>query len=275
MKIGIVGWGYVGATTGLGLKKFHKILVYDPFKNIEEFSINYIGEIPTKKLTENIEHVNKIERLAEANMIFICLPTPTVDGKIDTSYIENFFKEASKVLKNGMFVIRSTVIPGTTKKLQKKYPQFKFAHNPEFLRERTPLHDFLYPSRIVIGSDHPDLVSIILDVYKPFECQKIVTNTDSSEMIKYAANCFLATKISYFNEIHNICEKFGIDSKIVSEAVSLDERIGRYGIYGGRPFGGACLPKDLVAFIDHAENEVEHEPILLKSVKKVNENISE
>jgi UDPglucose 6-dehydrogenase len=274
MKIGVVGWGYVGATTGLGLRTFHEILVYDPFKDIEKFSIDYIGELPTKNLTDNLKHVDKLEKMAEADVIFVCLPTPTVDGKIDMSYIDNFFAECSKTLKKGMFVIRSTVSPGTTRKLQKKYPQYKFANNPEFLRERTPLHDFLYPSRIVIGSDNKELIDKLLDVYKPFECHKIVTNSDTSELIKYAANCFLATKISYFNEIHRICEKCNIDSKVVSEAVSLDERIGRYGIYGGRPFGGTCLPKDISAFIAHVK-EVGLEPTLLNAVKNVNEEMTD
>ena len=274
MKIGIVGWGYVGATTGLGLRKSHKILVFDPYKDVENFSIDYIGEIPTKKLTENIEHLEHLGKLADADIIFVCLPTPTVDGKTDMKIINNFFASASKILKKGKFVIRSTIPPGTTKKLQKEYPQFKFAHNPEFFRERTPLHDFLYPDRIVIGSENKEITDILLDIYNSFECPKIITNPTTSEIIKYASNCFLATKISYFNEIHRICEKLGSDSKIVSEAVSMDERIGRYGIYGGRPFGGACLPKDLAAFISHSEEEIGHEPVLLKSVKKVNEEMN-
>lgn len=273
MKIGIVGWGYVGASTGLGLRDQHEIYVYDPFKDVEDFSFNIIKELPYKS-SKNLKVIEDVEELKDVDIIFLCLPTPSNnDGSANTTYIDNFLSQLNKVLDDGTIVIRSTVPPGTTVNMQAKYPKFKFVHNPEFLREKSPLYDFLYPSRIVIGSNNKHASEKVLEIYKPFECMKIVTDPMSSEMIKYTANCFLANKISYFNEIHMICERVGADPKTVAEAVSLDERIGRYGIYGGRPFGGACLPKDLKALINHVENKIGFEPDLLKSVKKINDKV--
>lgn len=275
MKLGIVGWGYVGAATGLGLKEGHEIFVYDPFKNIEEFSVNALKELPYKNMT-NVKKINDIKDLALVDVIFICLPTPPdEDSGANLSYIDNFLTDLNKVLSGGIIVIRSTVPPGTITILQGKFPKFKFIHNPEFLREKSPLYDFLYPSRIVIGGTNKEALEKVLEIYKPFECIKIVTDSVSSEMIKYASNCFLANKISYFNEIHKICKKIGADPKIVAEAVSLDERIGRYGIYGGKPFGGSCLPKDINALIHHVENKIGFEPHILKAVKKVNDEMVE
>jgi len=273
MKVGIVGWGYVGASTGLGLKDVHEVFVYDPFKDIEEFSVNMIKELPYKNMN-NLTKINDIKDLSLVDVIFICLPTPSnEDGSANLFYIENFLNDLNKVLSGGIIVIRSTVPPGTTIKLQVKYPKFKFVHNPEFLREKSPLYDFLYPSRIVIGGTNKEAIEKVTDIYKQFECVKVITDTISSEMIKYTSNCFLANKISYFNEIYKICKKIGADPKTVAEAVSLDERIGRYGIYGGKPFGGSCLPKDIKALIHHIENKIGFEPHLLKAVKKVNDEI--
>lgn len=276
MKIGIVGWGYVGAATGLGLKDKHEILIYDPYKEVVDFSINLLGELPSTKNLSNLKQISNLKDLSKAELIFICLPTPSKEnGKADLSYIDNFLKELNSTLESGIIVIRSTVPPKTTIKYQEMYPKFKFVHNPEFFRIKTPLHDFLYPHRIVVGSNSEEAMKKVLELYKDFECIKIKTNSTASEMIKYASNCFLASKISYFNEIHKICEKLGIDSKIVSEAVSLDERIGKYGIYGGKPFGGTCLPKDLDALIFFLEKEIGFNPHFLNAVKKVNEEYFE
>jgi len=274
MKIGIVGWGYVGATTGLGLRDKHEIFIYDPYKDVEEFSFNTIRDLPYKNMT-NLKKINDMKDLSLVDVIFLCLPTPSnEDGSANLSFIENFLTDLNKALGDAIIVIRSTVPPGTTVNMQAKFPKFKFVHNPEFLKEKTPLHDFLYPSRIIIGGTNKEAVRRVMEIYEPFECMKIVTDSTSSEMIKYASNCFLANKISYFNEMHDICKKIGADPKVVAEAVSMDERIGRYGIYGGRPFGGSCLPKDLKALIHHVENKIDFEPHLLKAIKRVNDKVN-
>lgn len=276
MKIGIIGWGYVGASTGIGLSEINdelEVHVFDPFKNVEDWSFNQINDLLVKK--RKIKQIDSLGEMSGMDLIFLCLPTPeSKTGEIDLSIYEKFMPELSKTLGSGDMVIRSTVAPGTTQDFQKKYPKFRFAHHPEFLRERIPLADFLTSDRIIIGSIHEDIKEKLLHLYRNLDTRKIVVTPTASEIIKYAANCYLATKISYFNEIHNICEKHGVDSKQVSEAVAADKRIGYYGVYGGRPFGGTCLPKDISAFIKHAKS-IEVEPKVLSAVKEVNDKLKD
>ncbi len=272
MKIAIVGWGYVGAATGLGLKDSHEIIAYDPYKFTALYSVNVLRELPVLSELAKIKQVFASDDLKEADVIFVCLPTPTTEQGVDLSYLEKFLEELNQKLSSGIIAIRSTVLPGTTKKLQEKYPKFKFVHNPEFLKERTPVSDFLNPSRIVVGGPD-DAAKKILEVYKDFECPKIITNSTTSETIKYASNLFLSTRISYFNEIHKICKLVGADHKTVSEATALDPRMGFYGVYGGKPYGGSCLPKDMDGFIHFVESQLKHTPHLLKAVKTVNDEL--
>ncbi len=271
MKIAVVGWGYVGAATGLGLKDHHDILAYDPYKNTVHYSINVLRELPVLSELAKIKQVYSVEELKEADLIFVCLPTPTNENGIDLSFIEKFLEDANQRLAGGIIVIRSTIPPTTTKNFQEKYPKFKFVHNPEFFREKTPVSDFLNPDRIIIGGSHEDAMKIVQEVYKEFECPKIITDSTTSEMIKYASNIFLANKISFFNEMHKVAQIVGADSKKISEAVALDRRIGHYGVYGGKPYGGTCLPKDTDGFIHFIETRLKHTPHMLKATKLVND----
>jgi|SRR5712692_1328840 len=125
--------------------------------------------------------------------------------------------------------------------------------NPEFLRENAALTDFLSPDRIVIGEFDRKSGDELETLYKEFHRPVIRCTPEEAELVKYASNGFLATQISYFNEVHALCEKLGLDSQVVSQAVSLDMRIGRYGVEGGRPFDGRCLPKDIEAFLSYAQ----------------------
>ncbi|MBI2040735.1 MAG: UDP-glucose/GDP-mannose dehydrogenase family protein [DPANN group archaeon] len=273
MKIAVVGWGYVGAATGLGLKDHHEIIAYDPYKLTALYSMNILRELPAMSELVKIKQVYDISDLREAELIFVCLPTPTTENGVDTSYIDKILDDLNQKLDKGIIVIRSTTPPGTIKKYQEKYPKFQFVHNPEFLRERTPVSDFLNPDRIVIGGTHDDAIKKVMDVYKLFDCQKCVTDTTTSEMIKYASNIFLANKISFFNEIHNVCKVVGADHKKLADVVALDRRIGHYGVNGGKPYGGSCLPKDTDGFIHFVENHLKHELHLIKATKKVNDEM--
>jgi UDPglucose 6-dehydrogenase len=144
--------------------------------------------------------------------------------------------------------------------------------NPEFLREEHALQDFLNPSRIVVGELDKQSGDTLEKLYSSFKAPIFRTDLDSAEMIKYTANCFLAAKISFFNEVHMICRKLGLDSTFISKVASLDPRIGDYGIYGGRPFSGKCLPKDLEALIHFARTK-KINPRLLEAVLEINKEV--
>ncbi|MDQ1281403.1 MAG: UDP-N-acetyl-D-mannosamine dehydrogenase [Thermoproteota archaeon] len=278
MKVSIVGSGVVGQATGIGLSlNGHKVLFHD----IDRDKLRCLREKGYTTAEDVAEAVNNTE------VLFVCVPTPTIDEKIELKYVLDSAKKIGSALKgNKKFVVvtfRSTIPPETTRtKLLplleynsglKAGVNFGVCMNPEFLREKTPLDDFLNPSRIIIGEFEEKSGDILEKLYSRFRCRIIRTSLETAEMIKYTSNLFLAAKISFFNEIYMVCKELNIDSKVVSEAVSLDPRIGKYGIEGGRPFGGMCLPKDLAAFIEFADLKGLN-PILLKAVEEVNQEIS-
>jgi UDPglucose 6-dehydrogenase len=245
-----------------------------------------IDETKLLKLKNNGYNVTNsiMEAVVNSDISFICVPTPTVNHKMDLSYIVEATVNIAKALheKNNyhLVVVKSTVLPSTTRTkivpLLEEYSMLKAGRdfgicvNPEFLRQTTALEDFLKPSRIVIGEYDKRSGDLLETLYTPFNAPIFRTGLDTAEMIKYVANCFLATKISFFNEIYIICKKMGYDPHFIAEVVSLDPRIGKYGIYGGRPFGGPCLPKDLDALI-HFLKERSINPQILEAVLKVNE----
>jgi nucleotide sugar dehydrogenase len=150
---------------------------------------------------------------------------------------------------------------------------FGVCMNPEFLRQQSALDDFLHPSRIVIGEFDKKSGDFLEKVYKGLSCPIIRTDLDTAEMVKYVSNLFLASKISFFNEIFMVCQKIGVDARTVSKAVSLDSRIGNYGVYGGKPFDGMCFPKDLAAFITYVKSKGIN-PKLLEAVQEINREIA-
>jgi UDPglucose 6-dehydrogenase len=186
--------------------------------------------------------------------------------------------------KKRLLVFRSTMLPGTMRNVVLDYLEancnlkhgkdYDVLYNPEFLRQHSALEDFFTPDRIVIGQEFSDSSSPLLDIYSPLTKNIILTGYEEAEMAKYASNCFLALKISYFNEIGMICKKIGINGDQVSLAVSMDNRIGRYGTRGGRPFGGACFPKDTEAFASFAR-KMNVKPDLIETAISINKQIED
>ena len=181
-----------------------------------------------------------------------------------------------------LLVFRSTMIPGTMRNIVLDYLEtncslkhgrdYDVLYNPEFLRQHSALEDFFTPDRIVIGQQNPGSSSPLADLYSPLTKNIILTGFEEAEMAKYASNCFLALKISYFNEIGMLCKKMGINEDEVSLAVSMDNRIGSYGTRGGRPYGGACFPKDTEAFASFARN-MNVKPDLIETAININKQM--
>ncbi|MEM3823899.1 MAG: nucleotide sugar dehydrogenase, partial [Candidatus Bathyarchaeia archaeon] len=224
---------------------------------------------------------------------FICVPTPTRKNGIDLSCIKDASRKIGKALKRKssyhLVSVKSTVLPGTSEKaiipiLEKHSKKkvgidFGVCVNPEFMTEieRTWTDssdykkDFFTEDRIVIGEYDRRSGDILEKLYKPLNKPIFRMDLKTAEMIKYASNCMLATKISYWNEIFLICEELGINSKIVADIVALDPRIGKYGTVHGKAFGGKCLPKDLKAFIKFVQEY--RKPKILKAVDEINEEM--
>ena len=208
-----------------------------------------------------------LEEALEQDCIFICLPTPMISvegGKANLSILFGFFESISNRIVNGVFVIKSTVPVGTTKQLQKSFPQFKFVHNPEFLTAANAKNDFVNADRTVIGGNDPIALQSVLELYQDnFPHVPIyVMTSDESELVKYTANCFLAVKTMFFNEIKLLTEALDIDYSKVIGGVTADKRIGTShtrvpGPDGDYGFGGTCFPKDINALI-HTIDSLEH-----------------
>lgn len=278
MKISLVGCGVVGQATGIGLStKGNEVIFYD----IDDEKLGNLRE----------RGYNTRENLGEAikfsDIIMISVPTPTINGQINLECVltvaENIGKELAESSEYKLVTLRSTVVPSTTRlsvlPILEKYSKLKsgkdfgVCFNPEFLTEKNALKDFLNPNRVVIGEVDKKSGDMLQKLYENFNTKIIRTSLDNAEAIKYASNLFLATKISFFNEFYLICQRLGLDAKIVSEAVALDPRIGKYGVWGGKPFAGGCLPKDLVAFVSFVKMH-NINPKLLDAVSHVNEEMT-
>lgn len=294
-KISIVGSGYVGLVTGMGFVKHGNQVT---FIDIDEHKIQSINENKPPIYEEGLEELmleykdnykatnDYRESIMDTEATFISVGTPTGDdGSIDLTYIKEVSKEIGKVLKDKnefhVVVVKSTVIPGTTEDVVKPiveehsgktaFTDFGLAMNPEFLREGVALNDFLNPDRIVIGALDDKTKAVLEKIYSTFQFNKFPCSIKTAEMIKYTANGFLATKISYANEIGNMCKKLGIDTKEVFDGVTLDHRIAPYAFKSGAGFGGSCFPKDVKALIKKAEGLGE-EPRILNATISVNEH---
>lgn len=278
MNISIIGSGVVGSATGKGFK--------DLGNNVWFFDID-INKIECLKkqglqATADLEFVVK-----NSEIFFISVPTPDKNQKIDLSAIKSAVKELSKECKDKkdyfLIVVKSTVIPMTTENIiiplieehsnKNVGNDFGVCFNPEFLRETNPYEDFMNPDRIVIGEYDKKSGDILEQLYSPFKCPIIRTDLRTAEMTKYANNCFYATKISFFNEMHLMCQNIGIDSNIIRNVVQMDKYYGNHPWEHGHSFGGKCLPKDLNAIIALFNEGHIHNPVLLKAVRKVNEDI--
>jgi UDPglucose 6-dehydrogenase len=278
-KISVVGSGVVGTATGQGFHKLgHKVIFYD------------ISKERLKALKNDGYNVanNLSEALSQTDISFVCVNTPTHNSEQDLSQIFSVLQKITEYLntaqKQHLFVFRSTILPGTMRNVIVNYLEkncktkrgidYDVVYNPEFLRQNSSLDDFFKPDRVIIGEDHAQLSKILVEIYERLTKNIIVTSFEAAELIKYASNCFLSLKISFFNEIGLICQHLGIDHKVVSLGVSLDKRIGRYGTEFGRPFDGMCLPKDtqaLASFIK--QNRIE--PDLLEIALNINKKIED
>ena len=267
-KIAIIGSGKVGQATGKGLiKKGHEVKFYD----INEDILRRLNQ-------EGLKTAHSLgEVMKEASIVFICIPnyfTFNTGNEFVFSELEVISREIAKYLDRQLIVIRSTALPGTTRKLSSIISPEQLIYNPEFLREKTAFEDFLDPERIVIGVEQPYVASTLRDVYRKFDRPICETSWEIAELVKLVSNVVLATKISLFNEAWIICQKLGIDADEVAKIVALDKRIGSYGINGGMPFGGKCLPKDLQGLIQFCEKSLKFNPEILKAVQRMNDRIS-
>lgn len=291
MNIAIFGTGYVGLVTGVCLSDIgHNVTCIDiDEKKIEKMKNGEspiyepgLDELMFKNIKEERLHFtsNCKEALKDVEVIYIAVGTPQKDnGSANLQYIEQVAKDIAGSLTNeAIVVIKSTVPVGTNNHVKniieknlKANVKINMVSNPEFLREGSAIHDSFYGDRIVIGTDDTETAHKMEEVNKPFNVPVFKTTIRSSEMIKYAANAFLATKISFINEIANICEKLGADVEHVANGMGLDKRIGTQFLKAGIGYGGSCFPKDTHALIQIAGN-VEHDFELLKSVVTVNNN---
>jgi len=291
MKIAVVGTGYVGLVTGTCLADTgNQVICVDINEKKVEMMKN--GQVPiyepgleqlfNRNINQNRLHftTNLAEAIAEAKIIFLALPTPPGgDGAADLSYVLGAAKDIAKLLKEyKVIVTKSTVPVGTADKVtavMKQHTDVEFAvvSNPEFLREGVAVDDFMKPDRVVIGTVDERARKLMGELYGPYVRQGnpiIYMDERSSELTKYAANSFLATKISFMNEIANMCELVGADVDMVRRGIGADDRIGRRFLFSGIGYGGSCFPKDVQALAKAAE-ENEYEFKILNSVMKVNE----
>jgi UDPglucose 6-dehydrogenase len=291
MKIAVVGTGYVGLVTGtcfaetgndvicvdIDAEKVEKmkngiVPIYEPHldvlfeRNIKE------GRL---KFTTNLE-----EAVKEAKIIFLALPTPPgEDGSADLSYVLGVAEQLGKIITDYKVIVdKSTVPVGTAEKVHAALAknakvEFDVVSNPEFLREGFAVDDFMKPDRVVIGTSSEKAKKIMGDLYKPFVRQGnpiIFMDERSAELTKYAANAFLATKITFMNEIANMCERLGANVDMVRIGIGSDDRIGKRFLFPGIGYGGSCFPKDVQALAKSAQ-EVNYDFKILKSVMDVNE----
>ncbi|MCJ7514850.1 MAG: UDP-glucose/GDP-mannose dehydrogenase family protein [Dehalococcoidia bacterium] len=283
--ISVIGLGVVGLTTAVGFAlKGHRIIGIDidpeKVKTINKrVSPIYEEGLSRAMMAVSIEATTDFEQILESDISFLCGGTPgQADGSIDLHYVQSPVEQLAKVLKEKdsyhLVVVRSTVVPGTTEAvIAPKFPDTKrvgLCTNPEFLREGTAIEDFLKPSRIIIGER--DIISgdVLCHLYRNFHSPTVRTGLRTAEMIKYASNSYLATRISFINEIGNICKELDIDVYDVAAGMGYDERIGHDYLSAGTGFGGFCLPKDVAALAAMAR-ELGYEPRILREVLAVNE----
>ena len=293
MKISVIGGGYVGLVTGACFADLgHEVTIVDiDSAKVEQINkkISPIFELDLeallrKNVGDTLIATTQFDTIADTELTFICVGTPpNTDGSANISYIESASHSIGAALKNSssfsVVVVKSTVPPGTTEKIvrpavlkasKKTEHEIGFAMNPEFLREGRAVSDFMNPDRLVIGCNDPRSGKIVVEVYKKISAPVIFTGISAAEMIKYTSNAFLATKISFSNEIGNLCKRLGINVYEVMNGVGLDSRIGPLFLNAGAGFGGSCFPKDVSALASLAKDAGEC-PVLLQSVLDINE----
>src|SRR3954454_25241082 len=289
MDISIVGSGYVGLVTGACLADVgHNVIGVDNDpKKVEALQA---GRIPIYEpgLEELINRNVSAHRLRftgsikegvdNSQIIFIAVPTPQQpNGEVDLSYIEKVSREIASVLTDYRVIVDKSTVPvktgekvaETIKRYNKHGATFDVVSNPEFLREGCAVADLMHPDRIVIGAQSERAGDLMKKIYEPFMAPILVTDINSAELIKHAANSFLALKISYINAVSAICEASGADVEKVADGIGMDRRIGRNFLNAGIGYGGSCFPKDIAAFIKISE-QLGVPFDLLKEVQRIN-----
>jgi len=300
VRISVVGGGYVGLVSAVCFSELgHSVnLIEIDAQKVKAINLGRppiyekgLEEMLSAHAGRNLIATSDYKCIPGSEIILICVGTPQgPDGEADLSMIASCSKSIGSALQDcdgyHIVAVKSTVPPGTTERLvqpvvlsqsskgineeAKGSQKIGFVMNPEFLREGLAVHDFMNPDRIVVGSSDQKAGDIFQKVYSDQEAPLVRTSLTAAEMIKYASNAFLATKISFSNEIGNICKRLGIDVYEVMKGVGLDHRINPHFLNAGAGFGGSCIPKDVSALV-HLAQETGEDPILLKSVVEVNE----
>jgi UDPglucose 6-dehydrogenase len=289
MKLSIIGTGYVGLVTGTCFAEVgHEVICVDndaaKVKKLQAGGIPIYEPGLEELVKKNVAAgrlkftASTAEGVQNSGVVFIAVPTPPQpDGSVDLSYIERVARDIAAALTSYKIIVDKSTVPvktgekvaETIKRYCTAKTEFDVVSNPEFLREGFAVGDLMHPDRVVIGVRSQRPVTAMKEIYTPFNAPIIVTDINSAELIKHAANSFLALKISYINAIANICEAAGANVQEVAHGIGLDERIGRRFLNAGIGFGGSCFPKDLSAFIKISE-QVGYDFKLLKEVQRLN-----
>jgi UDPglucose 6-dehydrogenase len=292
MQIAVIGTGYVGLVTGACFAEFGvDVVCFDiDTRKIEDLNQ---GKIPIyepglEQLVEKNAQAGRLKFTTDLKsavepslVILLAVGTPQgTDGSADLSYVEAAARSVAEHMTDyKVIVTKSTVPVGTGEHLrgiireQNKHAKFGMVSNPEFLREGAAIGDFMRPDRVVIGSRDPEAIAIIKDLYRPLyliETPFVITSMEGAELTKYAANAFLATKISFINEIANLCDLIGCDVHDVARALGMDNRIGKKFLHPGPGFGGSCFPKDTNAFLSIAR-KYKYDARIVDAVVQVNQ----
>lgn len=296
MKTSVIGAGYVGLVTAAALaSKGYDVIVVDT----DEAKVSMVNRKKSPIFEEGLDDMlsnciesnhlratGDYEEILATDITLICVGTPSnPDGSMNLSYIKESAGDIGKMLsarsERHTVVVRSTVVPGTTKGIviptleqysrKKAHVDFDVAVNPEFLQEGKALHGFFNPDRIIIGEEGRRAGDMVEKLYEGISAPVIRMGITTAEMIKFTSNAFLATKISFINDIGNICRRLGVDVYDVVRGVGVDYRIGEHFLSAGIGFGGSCLPKDLKALV-HSSRNLGYRPRLLESVLEVNKN---
>ncbi|WP_253865105.1 UDP-glucose dehydrogenase family protein [Prauserella halophila] len=268
-RIVVVGTGYVGLTTGACLASLgHQVTCADVDRvKVARLSAGRVDivepglpELVSRGIAEGTLSfvVGAAGAAVEADAVFLCVPTPMgAGGAADLRAVEEVVAELADHLPSGCAVVTKSTVPvGTTQRISALLGRtdVPVVSNPEFLREGSAVRDFLRPDRIVVGSETAEAARMVVDLYSALGAPSVVTDAASAELVKYAANCFLAMKLSYVNSVAELCERFGADIDSVTEGMGYDRRIGRSFLEPGPGWGGSCLPKDTSALLRMSES---------------------
>ena len=295
MKIAMIGTGYVGLVSGVCFSDFgHEVVCID--KDPNKIDMLNTGQVPIYEpglldvMTRNVAAgrlsftLDLKDALDGASAVFIAVGTPTRrgDGHADISYVLAAAREIASTARDYLVVVTKSTVPVGTNRavaqaIRDTNPDLEFdvASNPEFLREGAAIGDFMKPDRVVLGVESERGETVMRDIYRPLYLREfpiVVTDLESAELIKYAANAFLATKISFINEVAALCEKVGADVKEVSRGIGLDNRIGKLFLHAGPGYGGSCFPKDTMA-LARTGQEFASPMQIVETVIRVNEEV--